>query len=413
VKVRKEKATMSRRSFVGATATGAAGMPFLASSALAAETSGFDPVSLDSPKSLWDLPTPALLVDEDALEHNLDKMTSFYQSKPQELRPHGKTHKCPILAKKQLDRGAIGICAAKVSEAEVMVDAGIASVLITSPVVTPEKIERVVALAKKSDEVAIVVDQAQNVQDYSDAAVAASVTLRLVVSLDMFGRTGIAMGQPTIDLVAAIDKSPGVVFAGLQAYAGHLQHVSGWETRREQSIAAMTRAAETKAEVEKAGFEVPILTGGGTGTYNIDSEVSGITDMQVGSYLFMDVNYRNIGGKQNSIFDDFRPSLLVLATAISQPREGSITLDAGYKAFAADQEPPVLRDIDGVAYGWYGDEHGVLRFKNPSRRVEIGDKVLLIASHCDPTVNLYDHYFPFRDERVTELWPIAARGRSQ
>lgn len=406
------KNSVSRRSFMGAAAVGAASVPFLSRRASAA-SSAFEPVRLDAPKSIWDLDTPALLVDEAALDRNLDKMASFYATKPQELRPHGKTHKCPILAKKQLERGAIGICAAKVSEAEVMVDAGIDSVLITSPVVTPEKIARVVALATKSSDVAVVVDQAQNVQDYSDAAGAAGITLKLVVGLDMFGRTGVAMGQPAIDLVTTVDKSPHVSFAGLQAYAGHLQHVSGWESRNEQSVKAMTEAVETKAAVEAAGFDVPILSGGGTGTYNIDSEVKGITDMQVGSYLFMDVNYRNIGGKSGAVYDDFEPSLLILTTAISQPRAGRVTVDAGYKSAAADHEAPVPYDMEGVTYGWGGDEHGILRFTSQSSRVEIGDKVLLIASHCDPTVNLYDYYHPFRDEKVAELWPIAARGRSQ
>jgi len=175
----------------------------------------------------------------------------------------------------------------------------------------------------------------------------------------------------------------------------------------------MNRVVELKRTVEKAGYDVPVLTGGGTGTYNIDSEVDGVDEMQVGSYLFMDVNYRKIGGKQGAVYDDFHPSLLVLSTAISQPAPGRITIDAGYKSFATDNDLPQLRDIQGVSYRWGGDEHGILQFKNPSRRIEIGDKVLLIASHCDPTVNLYDHYYPYKNETVTELWPIAARGRSQ
>ena len=157
----------------------------------------------------------------------------------------------------------------------------------------------------------------------------------------------------------------------------NLQHLSGWEYRKRRSEVTMGQAVELKETIEKAGFDVPVLTGGGTGTYNIDSEVDGITDMQVGSYLFMDVNYRNIGGKEGAVYDDFRPSLLVLATAISQPAEGRITIDAGYKAFATDHDSPVLRDIEGVSYRWGGDEHGILQFKNPSRRIEVGDKVTL------------------------------------
>lgn len=405
---------VSRRGFIGSAATvstGALGASLL--SARPARAATYDPVLLDEPTSLWDLPTPALVVDEQALEQNLDKMASFYRDKSARMRPHAKTHKCPILARKQLERGAHGICCAKVSEAEVMVDAGIGNVLITSPVVTPEKITRVIALAKRSSDVAMVVDQEQNVRDFNDAAAAAGTTFQVVVGLNVMNRTGVAMGEPAVNLVKAIHEAPALTFGGLQAYAGHLQHQNGFEYRRQASQAVMSRAAELKRTVEGAGYDVPVLTGGGTGTYNIDSEVDGVDEMQVGSYLFMDVNYRKIGGKQGAVYDDFQPSLMVLSTAISQPAPGRITIDAGYKSFATDNDLPELRDIQGVSYRWGGDEHGILEFKNPSRRIEIGDKVLLIASHCDPTVNLYDHYYPYKNETVTELWPIAARGRSQ
>ncbi|HSF16393.1 MAG TPA: hypothetical protein VLK65_12675 [Vicinamibacteria bacterium] len=133
-------------------------------------------------------------------------------------------------------------------------------------------------------------------------------------------------------------------------------------------------AFETRRLLERAGFDVPVLTGGGTGTYNIDSEIEAISDVQVGSYLFMDVNYLNVGGKDSATFDDFEPSLLVLATAISRPVKGRVTVDAGYKAFATDQEPPQPRDIQGVSYRWAGDEHGILQFKDPSRESKSGTR---------------------------------------
>ena len=409
------KSPLSRRGFLGTTAGGAFGMSLLARRAGAAAAS-YDAIPLKSPMSLWDLPTPALVIDEEAMESNLDKMASFYQGKRAKLRPHTKTHKCPILAKKQIAKGAVGVCAAKVGEAEVMVEAGIENVLITSPVVTRDKMERVVALAKKSPGVSIVVDQERNVRDFDDAARSAGVTLPVLIDLNVgTDRTGIALGKPALDLAETIRRNSSLKFLGLQAYAGHLQHLRGFDYRRQASEATMGRAVELRRTLEKAGFEVPILTGGGTGTYNIDSEIDGITDVQVGSYLFMDVNYRNVGGQNGPIYDDFRPSLLVLATAISQPAKGRITIDAGYKAFATDQEPPDPLSLPGVSYRWAGDEHGVLEFRDPRGpgEVKLGDKVLLIASHCDPTVNLYDHYYPFRNERVEEMWPISARGRSQ
>jgi D-serine deaminase-like pyridoxal phosphate-dependent protein len=388
----------------------------LLSSTGAAASAAYDRIRLKEPVSLWDLPTPALTIDLEAMESNLLKMKTFYQGKKAKLRPHTKTHKCPIIAKRQLEDGAVGVCAAKVSEAEVMVEAGIGNVLVTSPVVTKEKIERVVALAKKSPGVAIVVDHEKNVRDYDDAARAAGVKLPVLIDLNVgTDRTGIAIGKPALDLAEAIRRSSSLIFGGLQAYAGHIMHLRGFEYRKQASEATMGRAVEFKHALEKAGFEVPVLTGGGTGTYNIDCDIDGITDVQVGSYLFMDVNYRNVGGKDGPVYEDFRPSLLVLTTAISQPAKGRITVDAGVKAFATDQEPPDPLSLPGVSYRFAGDEHGILEFRDPRgpAEVKLGDKVLMIASHCDPTVNLYDQYYPFRNERVEEMWPIAARGKSQ
>jgi D-serine deaminase-like pyridoxal phosphate-dependent protein len=165
--------------------------------------------------------------------------------------------------------------------------------------------------------------------------------------------------------------------------------------------------------MEKEGFDVPAFSVGGTGTFDIDSGIDGVTDLQVGSYLFMDAQYRAVGDVDSEVFDYFDPSLFVLATAISQPVEGRITIDAGYKAFASDSVVPEFKDITGVRYGWGGDEHGILVFKDPSREIKLGDKMQFIVSHCDPTVNLYDFYHPHRGGKVEELWPIAARGHSQ
>jgi len=371
-------------------------------------------ITLGRPLGLTDLPTPALVVDVDAMEFNLAKMAGLYSRGQKSLRPHVKTHKCPILARRQLELGAVGICAAKVSEAEVMADAGIGDVLITSPVVTREKIERLLGVRKKSPGIAIVVDQQQNVHDLNEAASAAGMELTVLVDLNVgTDRTGVAMGPDAVRLAESIVSSPSLRFGGLQAYAGQAQHVRGWENRCCVSRRIMERAAEVRWQLESQGIEVPVLSGGGTGTYDIDNGLDGLTDLQAGSYLFMDVNYRNVGGRGGIVFDDFKPALFVLATAISQPAGGMITVDAGFKAFATDQEEPELFGISGVSYTWAGDEHGMLRFIEPGRAIGIGDKVLLIASHCDPTVNLYDYYYPMKDGRISEIWPIAARGCSQ
>lgn len=374
----------------------------------------FDPIPVEKGLSLWDLPTPALVIDLDAFESNMKRMNDHLAGKKLKLRPHAKTHKCPIIAKRQMQLGAVGICAAKVGEAEVLAAAGLKEILITSPIVTPDKIARVIELAKNSSGIALVVDQEQTVRDLNAAASAAGIKLTVFIDLDGgMHRTGVAPGEAAMKVREAIAASPALRCGGLQMYEGRLMHRKVFAERRDASTAAMTRALEVKAEMEKAGWETPILSGGGTGTYNIDSEVAGVSDLQAGSYVFMDVNYRVAGGVSGALFDDFAPALFVLATAISQPIKGLITVDAGFKAFASDSDLPELRDIKGAMYNWGGDEHGILFMPAPSREIKLGDKLPFIVSHCDPTVNLYDYYWACRGEQVEAIWPISARGMSQ
>jgi D-serine deaminase-like pyridoxal phosphate-dependent protein len=191
-------------------------------------------------------------------------------------------------------------------------------------------------------------------------------------------------------------------------------HRKGFEERRKASLDAFAKAVETRRLMESRGFPVPLLTGGGTGTYNIDCDVPELDDIQVGSYIFMDAEYRAAGGRGGAVYDDFRPALTVLTTAISQPVPSLITVDAGYKAMAADpKDPAEVMDVGGVGFNFGGDEHGILFLATPSRPLAVGDRLRLIVSHCDPTVNLYDHYYAARGETVEAVWPIAARGCSQ
>lgn len=373
-----------------------------------------EPIALEEAMNVYDLPTPSLVLDLDAFEANVKKMADLYRAKGRGLRPHAKTHKCPIIAKKQIEAGAIGICAAKVAEAEVMVEAGIEKILITSPVVTRDKIGRVVALASKSPGVQIVIDNEQNARDFNEAAAAAGVKLGVFVDIDPgLHRTGIAPGEPALKLAQTVSQLPSLEFAGLQFYDGRLMHRKGFEERKKAYVENMKKATDTKALIEGSGIEVPALSCGGTGTYNIDCDIDGVTDVQVGSYIFMDVNYRAAGGVNSAVFDDFQPSLFVLATAISQPAGGMITFDCGFKAMSPDSDLPQFRDVSGVQYLWGGDEHGIVLLAAPSKPIKLGDKLPLIVSHCDPTVNLYDHLYAYRGEQVEAIWPIAARGKSQ
>jgi D-serine deaminase-like pyridoxal phosphate-dependent protein len=374
-----------------------------------------NPIVLAKPIALADLPTPALLIDEAALERNLRKMAAHAARKKIGLRPHVKTHKCPILAKKQIALGALGVCAATVSEAVVMVDAGVGNVLITSPLASADKFARVVALAKRAPGLQVVVDASSAVRAFEAAAGPAGITLGVLIDLDTgTRRTGIAPGEPALALAREIGAAKHLRFDGLQAYAGHVMHIVGREERKKKSLESLAAAIDTKALLERNGIAVKTLTGGGTGTFDIDCDVPGMTDLQVGSYLFMDVQYRMIGDVDGELFDTFEPSLTVLATAISQPVPQLITIDAGFKAFAHEPEArPQFKDRAGLEYFYGGDEHGICAFKDETHTLALGDKAELIVSHCDPTVNLYDAFHVVRDGMVRELWPIAARGKSQ
>ena len=407
----------TRRAFLGT--AGAAGAATVAcGSGLTVRSTepvvSHEAIPLDRPIPVEEVPTPALLVDVDTMELNLAKMATHAEEQGISLRPHTKTHKCPLLAKRQMEMGAVGVCCAKVGEAEVMVEAGIGEVLITSPVVTDDKIGRVVALSSQSGEVSLVVDNQPAAERLNEAAAAAGVTQQVLIDLDVgTRRTGIAVGEPALGLARFVDDLDHLSLRGLQAYAGHLMHVHGHAERQERSLAALASAVETKRLIEDDGIELGVLTGGGTGTWDIDSAVAGMTDLQVGSYLFMDEQYRRIGSRAGDVFDDFETSLFVVVTAISQPVPELITTDGGYKAFASDADRPQLADLAGVVYGWGGDEHGMLRIADAPRPPQLGDRLWCVTPHCDPTVNLYDVYYPVRNGQVEELWPISARGKSQ
>lgn len=381
---------------------------------LTAERRDWRPIPLARPIPLEELPTPALLLHVELLEHNLAKMAEHGRRSGKGLRPHAKTHKCPLLAHRQLEAGALGICCAKISEAEVMAAAGIETILVTSPVVSPEKVRRVVELARARPGVQIVVDSALGAERLSEAASAAGIELAVLVDLDVgTHRTGIVPGEPALELGRLVDELPGLRLGGLQAYAGHLMHVAGYAERSSRSREALVEAVETRRLFSAAGLPAETLTGGGTGTWDIDSEIEGVTDLQVGSYLFMDAQYLKIGDRLSDRFEAFSPALTVLVTAISQPVPHLLTVDGGFKALASEDVPPEPRDLDGVVYHFAGDEHGILELRDPSRSIVLGDKLELIASHCDPTVNLHDVYHVVRDGSVGELWPIAARGCGQ
>ncbi len=409
--------SVSRRRFLKATGGGAAALwvprPVKGYSAADMEAMASED-RIEADISKWELDTPALCVDLDALEANLATLQATVSRNGIASRPHAKTHKCPAIARLQLESGSVGICTAKVSEAEVMLEHGIERVLMTTANVTPFKIERAMGLTRWYPGFVHATDTPENARDLSEAAQATGVTANVVVDVDPGGhRTGITPGRPALELAQLVDRLPALRLRGMLCYDGGSQHVHGFQERRAQTLERLAPAAETFEMMERAGLDTEIFSGGGTGTYNIDHETPGFTDVQVGSYVFMDAQYLAIGGATDSeVYSDFEPSLTILTTVLNSQYAGRVTTDAGAKACTINQPWPIVKGESGMSYRSGSDEFGTLRYENPSRTYQVGDKLELIVSHCDPVVNLYDQMYATRNDRVEAVWRIAARGRS-
>jgi len=391
---------MNRRQFMQSTAV------------LSAGTVSFSAEPDTKGRSRADLPTPALLVDLDAFDANVKRMADHCKKAGVGFRPHAKTHKCPEIAKRQVAAGALGICVATVPEAEAMVAAGIKGVLLTSPIVDKGKVGRMVELARQGGEVLLAIGHAREVELLAEAAEAAKATMDVLVDVDVGDkRTGILPGAPALELARLIARSKHLRLRGVQAYAGHASHTVGFAKRQEVSRIAMSKAVETKDLFTKAGLEARILTGGSTGTYNIDSAIAGITELQVGSYVFMDVDYRRIGSATDeATYKDFAPSLTVLTTVVNATHTDQVTVDAGTKAFATDVAfKPEAKNGEGLTYTRAGDEFGRLTAAAGTALPRLGDRLEFLVPHCDPTVNLYDRIYALRGDKVEAVWLIAAR----
>ncbi len=365
--------------------------------------------------SKWDLDTPCLCVDLDRLEGNLDRMQTTVSRNGIASRPHAKTHKCPAIARLQIATGSVGICTAKISEAEVMFEHGVEQILMTTVNVTPRKIRRAMYLKKWCGGFIQAVDTAANARDLSDAAAEAGVVADVVVDVDPGGhRTGITPGAPALELAQLVDTLPGLRLRGMLCYDGGSQHVTGFAERRRRTLANLEAAAGTAGGMKRSGLDTRIFSGGGTGTYNIDHETPGLTDVQVGSYVFMDAQYLGIGGAEDEeVYRDFAPALTVLTTVLNAQYEGRATTDAGAKANTINRPWPIVAGETGMSFTSGSDEFGTIRYEeNASRTYRVGDKLELIVSHCDPVVNLYDQLYGVRGDHVEVVWPIAGRGMS-
>ena len=370
------------------------------------------PLPLAEPIQLDMLPTPALVLNRPALERNIQVMASHLQSHGKGFRPHAKTHKCPIICGLQMQAGAVGVCVAKVGEAAAMAHAGVDDVLITSPVTTAVKAGVVAELSRVIDQLRIVVDSPAGLAVLQEA-LAPDDRLTVLIDLDVaMGRTGTRDRDQALALWESVGADARLRFAGVQHYAGHLMHVEDYSKRRDKSLTLWEKISEHLEAFAARGMQCEIVTGSGTGTYNIDVDVPCITDLQVGSYIFMDEEYRQVHpAADRQRFDDFEVSLHVACTTISQPRDGAITVDGGFKAFASDSVAPVTDDYPGVVFHFAGDEHGVLALGKGEQEIRLGQNMRFVVPHCDPTVNLHDFYWVQEaDGLIHSLWPVTARG---
>ena len=358
------------------------------------------------------LNTPVLIVDREALDRNIARMAAYARAHQVALRPHAKTHKSVEIARRQVAAGAIGICCAKLGEAEALAEGGIGNILITSPVVSEPAIRRLVELNRRSEGLIVVVDHPANA---AALAVAADRPLGVLVDIDPgIRRTGVASAAAALELANCIRGLDRLTYRGVQMYCGVQQHLAKFQEREAAIRERMNYLKSVIALLSENQAAPAIVTGAGTGTHRIDGAVGLLTEWQVGSYVFMDRQYTEVDLTGDGT-TPFEYSLFVDARVVSCNTAGMATIDAGFKALATDGGPPAIiaGAPAGSVYHFMGDEHGAIvdpAFKHVWR---LGDRVCLAVPHCDPTVNLYDSYHVFAGDTLEAIWPVSARGRAR
>jgi 3-hydroxy-D-aspartate aldolase len=344
--------------------------------------------------------TPALLIDLDAFEENLDHMAELLAPTKAKLRAHAKTHKSPVIAKLQMARGAVGQCVQKVAEAEALAWGGIPDILVSNEVVGAPKLARLAALARIA-KVAVCADDAAQVAAIETAAADAGVRLPVLVEIDVgAGRCGVAPGPDAVELAKRIAASRHLIFGGLQAYHGSAQHRRTVTERRTLIGNAVDASRRTVEQLRQQGLDCAIVGGAGTGTFQIESASGVYNEIQAGSNL----------DEAGAPIGTFRHSLFVLATVMSVPNKSIAVVDAGHKAVAVDSGMPTIWRRPDIRYVGASDEHGKMEVGSETVAPKLGEKLRLVPGHCDPTVDRYDWYVGVRNGRVECLWPIAARG---
>lgn len=344
-----------------------------------------------------DIDTPALILDLDVVEENIAAMAAFFRDRTQKLRPHFKTPKTPEIARRQLEAGAIGVTAAKLGEAEVLARAGLGPILIANQIVGRQKIDRLLALPEHV-EVIVAVESEMNVRELEEGAARTGRTPQAIVEVDTgMHRCGTANPEETVELAQRIAQGP-VRYRGIMGYEGHTVMIENADDRRARAQEALDRLGRHAAALRQAGLAPEIVSAGGTGTYDIAGSHPDVTEVQAGSYVFMDGRYRTVRP------DLGRPALTLLATVIARHGDYAV-IDAGMKSLTNEFGPPQGKDLP-VTVSRLSEEHGHLAVGDAD--VQPGMKIELLPSHNDTTLNLHSEYYVVRGDEVVAVWPIEA-----
>ncbi|MBY4893058.1 DSD1 family PLP-dependent enzyme [Rhodobacteraceae bacterium N5(2021)] len=361
-----------------------------------------------------DVQTPALVLDLDALERNIKKMGDYAKAHGMRHRVHGKMHKSVDVAHLQVELGgACGVCCQKVSEAEVFARGGIKDVLVSNQVRDPQKIDRLARMPKLGARTICCVDDLDNIADLSAAAEKHGTQIECLVEIDCgAGRCGVTTTPAVVEIAKAIDATPGLKFAGLQAYQGAMQHLDSYDERKAKTQIAIDMVQDAVDTLKAEGLACDIVGGGGTGSYYFESNSNVFNELQCGSYAFMDADYGRILDENGNRIDrgEWENALFILTSVMSHAKADKAIVDAGLKAQSVDSGLPVIFGRADVEYVKCSDEHGVV--KDPQGVLKVNDKLHLVPGHCDPTCNVHDWYVGVRNGVVETVWPVSARGRA-
>ena len=363
-----------------------------------------------------DLNTPVLVLDVDALDRNILAMAALAAGHGVALRPHAKTHKSVDIAKRQIAAGAAGVCCAKIGEAEALSDDGVTGIRITSPVAAPRAIDRLAALACRAEGLMAVIDHPGVATRIDAALAAAGARLDVIIDIDPgIARTGVASADAAVALAKTIAALPNLEYRGVQFYCGSQQHIESYADRRAAIIERTGYLQSVIAALADAGFAPEIVTGSGTGTHRIDLDLGVFTELQAGSYVFMDKQYLDCDLTGEGGDPPFEVSLSVDARVVSANHSGLVTIDAGYKSLSTDGGVAVVQRgaPETAFFAFMGDEHAALIAPDIGTQLAPGDPVSLTVPHCDPTVNLYDNYHVIQGDTLIDIWPVSARGRAR